>query len=158
MSNPDPALSGNGFGSVDVLRDALTLVRPFPFVAPEPSMEFNPSPLRDTCRQLAEEIGADGVAELLESFLADTPLRLEEIGSLIQSGDQSNLRRAAHSLKGSSSIFGLGGVEELAHRLEHGREDGGIADQAEDLARLRAEFAAAWPHLTALARQMAEAG
>jgi HPt (histidine-containing phosphotransfer) domain-containing protein len=156
MSNSDPTLSVDGFGSVDVLRDALTLVRPFPFVAPEPSMETNPSRLRDTCRQLSDEIGAEWVAELLESFLTDTPARLKEIGSLIASGDQVALRRAAHSLKGSSSIFGLSGIEEISNRLEHGPVDSSPADQAQLLDLLRSEFLSARGQLVALAKEFAE--
>ena len=70
-------------------------------------MEFDPTTMKETCRQLAEEIGPDGVAELLESYLADTPNRLAEIGRFLESPDQTSLKRAAHSLKGSSSIFGL---------------------------------------------------
>lgn len=119
-------------------------------------METNPSRLRDTCRQLSDEIGAEWVAELLESFLTDTPARLKEIGSLIASGDQVALRRAAHSLKGSSSIFGLSGIEEISNRLEHGPVDSSPADQAQLLDLLRSEFLSARGQLVALAKEFAE--
>lgn len=67
---------------------------------------------------LAEELGAEAVVELLETFLGDVPQRLEEMRLLAGGADQPTLRRSAHSLKGSSALFGAGELEAAAHHLE----------------------------------------
>ncbi len=68
---------------------------------------------------LADEIGPEAVLELLESFLADTPFRLDELESMAGGTDQATLRRCAHSLKGSASLFGAAELERAALRLEN---------------------------------------
>lgn len=120
------------------------------------SGEFDVVTLRDTCRRLADEIGADGVAELLQSYLDDTPSRFVEIGGFIASGDKSSLKRAAHSIKGSSSIFGLLMMERVSQRLEHLLPGDGTETEAVLLEALRSEFSAATPHIQVLAKEMAE--
>jgi HPt (histidine-containing phosphotransfer) domain-containing protein len=72
----------------------------------------------ETISTLASELGADSVIELIQAYLADTPERLGELRHLVATGDQPALRRAAHSIKGSSSIFGIDHVEKSAHALE----------------------------------------
>jgi HPt (histidine-containing phosphotransfer) domain-containing protein len=120
------------------------------------SGEFDIATLRETCRVLADEIGADGVAELLQSYLDDTPDRFVEIGRFIASGDKSSLKRAAHSLKGSSSIFGLLVMERTSQRLEHFQAGAGSETEAALLEALRTEFFSASPHIQVLAKEMAE--
>jgi HPt (histidine-containing phosphotransfer) domain-containing protein len=121
-------------------------------------MEFDPANMKETCRQLAEEIGPDGVAELLESYLADTPNRLEEIARFLESDDQTSLKRAAHSLKGSSSIFGLSEMEAIANRLEHSFATGELAMQTRFLEDLRGEFERCRGLLVATAAELAAQG
>ena len=69
-------------------------------------------------RQLAEELSNEAAVELIENWLEDTPARLEEIMRLAGGSDQVLLRRAAHSLKGSSSLFGLNRISELCREIE----------------------------------------
>jgi HPt (histidine-containing phosphotransfer) domain-containing protein len=121
-------------------------------------MEFDPTTMKETCRQLAEEIGPDGVAELLESYLADTPNRLAEIGRFLESPDQTSLKRAAHSLKGSSSIFGLSEMESIANRLEHSFATGELESQTLFLRQLREEFERCRGSLVATAAELAAMG
>lgn len=121
------------------------------------SADFDVATLRETCRVLADEIGADGVAELLQSYLADTPARFDEIHIFIASGEKTALKRAAHSLKGSSSIFGLPVMERTAQRLEHFHAESESDTEALLLDALRTEFAAAKPHIEVLAKEMAAA-
>lgn len=118
-------------------------------------MGYDAAFVRSTCLQLADEIGADGVAELLESFLADTPNRLDELERFLAESDQTSLKRAAHSVKGSSSIFGLNSIESVANRLEHSFATGEIAHQAELMALVREEFRLCRDGLQALAVELA---
>jgi signal transduction histidine kinase/DNA-binding response OmpR family regulator/HPt (histidine-containing phosphotransfer) domain-containing protein len=71
-----------------------------------------------TIRQLQDELGAEATAELLASFLADTPPRLLELRRLAVGSDRVVFARAAHSLAGSCGIFGLHAMRELGLRIE----------------------------------------
>ena len=73
---------------------------------------------------LAEELDAESAVQLLEGWLVDTPARLEEIHQLAGGEDQITLRRVAHSLKGSSALFGLEVIQQLCRELESLAEGG----------------------------------
>jgi HPt (histidine-containing phosphotransfer) domain-containing protein len=83
-----------------------------------------------TIATLASELGSESVVELVDAYLADTPDRLHEIAQLIGTHDQASLRRAAHSLKGSSSIFGVDDMEKAALELEMAAANGDRANQS----------------------------
>lgn len=69
-------------------------------------------------QQLAEELSEEAAVQLIENWLKDTPERLEEISQLAGDADQSKLKRVAHSLKGSSSLFGLTSIKNLCRDME----------------------------------------
>ena len=93
--------------------------------------------LNEAISMLASELGPEAVVELIDAYLADTPQRLAEIGSLIGTDDQITLRRAAHSLKGSSSIFGVDEMEKTALALEIASAQGDKSNQQQLFARLQ---------------------
>lgn len=98
-----------------------------------------------------ESVGGDEamLRELAEMFFAECPKLMEQIREHIASADGPELRRAAHTLKGSAHVFGAEGVAEAAHRLEEiGREEA-FADAAEALALLEDEVARLLPALRA---------
>ena len=73
-----------------------------------------------------ENVGGDEamLRELAEMFFAECPKLMEQIREHIASADGPQLRRAAHTLKGSAHVFGAEEVAEAAHRLEEiGREE-----------------------------------
>ncbi len=74
--------------------------------------------LGQSVKELSEELGSESTAELLARWIEDTPARIEELAMLAGGGDQQTLKRLAHSLKGSSALFGLTRVQELARELE----------------------------------------
>ena len=98
-------------------------------------------------RQLAEELSNEAAAQLLANWLDDTPKRLEEIMSLAGGGDQPTLRRAAHSLKGSSALFGLVSIQQLSRELEQLAELEKPQGQTPVATRLMIAFEAAEPAL-----------
>lgn len=88
------------------------------------------------------EILEDGFPTLVETFIADSRLRISEIRAGLEKGDADAVRRSAHSLKGSSSNVGAGVLTELSQQLEVAARDGQLQGQEETLASLEAEFLA----------------
>lgn len=90
----------------------------------------------NTLRQLTEELGEENVIELLSEWMADFPVQATELRALAGGADQPVMRRAAHSLKGSSALFGLTAMESILGRLEELAARAvieGQADLAEDV-------------------------
>ena len=71
-----------------------------------------------TFTELQESAGADFVAELVDTFLEETPALLNELRSARQQGDADGFRRAAHSIKSNSQTFGALGLGALARDIE----------------------------------------
>ena len=74
--------------------------------------------LRGAISDLRAEFGFSATQELLGSFLTDTPTRLAKLRTFAQSNDTAGLSRTAHSIAGSSGIFGLEKIRQLALSLE----------------------------------------
>jgi PAS domain S-box-containing protein len=64
---------------------------------------------------LCEELGADAARELLEAFLQEAPAQLSGLPAL---GTSEERARMAHSLVGSTGIFGLAPLQEGLRGLE----------------------------------------
>ncbi len=105
-----------------------------------------------------ESVGGDEamLRELAQLFFVECPKLMQQIREHIASEDGPELRRAAHTLKGSAHVFGAEEAAGAAHRLEEiGREgfDGEIsrteafADAEEALALLEDEVARLLPAL-----------
>ncbi|MCY4603831.1 MAG: response regulator, partial [Gemmatimonadetes bacterium] len=96
-----------------------------------------------------ESVGGDEamLRELAEMFFAECPKLMQQIREHIAGADGPELRRAAHTLKGSAHVFGAEAAAEAAHRLEEiGREEA-FADAEEALALLEDEVARLLPAL-----------
>ncbi len=96
-----------------------------------------------------ENVGGDEamLRELAEMFFAECPKLMQQIREHIASEDGTELRRAAHTLKGSAHVFGAEEAAEAAHRLEKiGREEA-FADAEEALVLLEDEVARLLPAL-----------
>lgn len=127
----------------DALRAALQSATvpdtsPTPAIVPEVETD-SPAELRETTDALATELGPESVKELVDAYLADTPERLKEMAALAGSEDQVTLRRLAHSLKGTSTLFGLsrtGSVAATLEKLAAAGEKPGQALLVQDLERL----------------------
>ena len=72
---------------------------------------------------------SDLLLSLIELFREQTPLLMSEIQRGLASHDASIVRRAAHTLKGSTAIFGTTAAFEAARQLEAVAINGAI-DQA----------------------------
>ena len=68
--------------------------------------------------QLADELSPEAAVELIGNWLQETVGLMEEIHGLAGGEDQTKLARLAHSLKGSSALFGLTTIQSLCRDLE----------------------------------------
>ena len=96
-----------------------------------------------------ENVGGDEamLRDLAEMFFAECPKLMQQIREHIAAAEGPELRRAAHTLKGSAHVFGAEKVAEAAHRLEEiGREEA-FAGAEEALALLEDEVARLLPAL-----------
>jgi two-component system sensor histidine kinase/response regulator len=78
----------------------------------------------------------DIVDQLLELFLSSTPPLLDELRTAVDTGDQDELRRTAHKLKGSCQNIGATFMVTLCRTIE-----GAGDDVAGTVAELDAAFA-----------------
>ena len=69
-----------------------------------------------------EEMQVEGepdlIVELIDLYLKDAPLKLASLLEADAVGDEGALKRAAHSLKGSSASIGVSHVAALCEELE----------------------------------------
>ena len=74
----------------------------------------------------------DTVRDVGGVFRSECPELIDEIERAIDAGDAKALRRAAHTLKGSASLFGASATEACARALEEKGRDADL-DGASDL-------------------------
>jgi len=95
--------------------------------------------------------GLAGRASLLETavaaFVAEGPLLLREISGAVERGDAESLARAAHTMRGSLSYFGVQRSVELADRLQKMGRDADLGDASAALEELRTEFELLLPQM-----------
>ncbi|GAB5519547.1 MAG: hypothetical protein RhofKO_17980 [Rhodothermales bacterium] len=110
--------------------------------------------------ELGEMLGADDpemLHELIVEFFADAENLLSKIGETSSHNDFHGLRRAAHTLKSSSAMFGALDFSERCRELEHRGRDG-IAEGTNDLAEaLQAIYPAIKRTLTRYIEQQQQA-
>lgn len=73
-------------------------------------------------------------------FLAEYPKLMAAIDAAHASGNTAELRRAAHTLKGSAQVIGAGGVGTAAQRLADLGREGKLAPAPEARSALVAEL------------------
>lgn len=78
---------------------------------------------RQTVADLSRDIGQEGLAEILESYLAASGVRVASLRGFLDDDDLEGLGRCAHLIHGSSAIFGLTGLEAAALELELAARD-----------------------------------
>ncbi len=77
---------------------------------------------------LAQEIGEDFIAELTESFWADTWPLYETICACAETGDMADMRRALHTIAGAAGNIGLTGIAAAAGAAGTAIKSGGKPD------------------------------
>jgi CheY-like chemotaxis protein len=69
-------------------------------------------------RSLRDLGGAEFLAEVVETFLADAPALIATLRSSVERSDCEELRRAAHTLKSNGATLGAPGFAELCRTVE----------------------------------------
>ena len=93
--------------------------------------------------ELQDTVGAEFVAELVDTFLEEAPGMLAELRSACADAHAERFRRAAHSLKSNGNTFGALKLAALARELELKGLDGDRARDTAALAALEVECARA---------------
>jgi HPt (histidine-containing phosphotransfer) domain-containing protein len=73
---------------------------------------------RATFEALKQTTGAEFVVELVDTFLQEAPVMLEDLRRALAAKDPDEFRRTAHSLKSNSNTFGALTLGAMARELE----------------------------------------
>ena len=92
-------------------------------------------------RFLEDEDQPNVVAELVLLFVEHTPPKIAAIRDGIAQGDAGAVKRAAHSLKGSSANVGATGMQHVCEQIEHAAAGGDLGPARELLPLLEQEVA-----------------
>ena len=91
-------------------------------------------------REFEDKDAPNFLADLIDSFLKDTPPKLHTLETAIDNGDAAILARAAHNLKGSTGSLGATGMVALCIELEDAAKQHLLHLAGDILVRLQAEF------------------
>lgn len=85
--------------------------------------------------------GDDGfLKEMVDLFLTDTPLRLNDMEAALQDGQQQEFVRAVHSIKGASANFGADDLHALCAEVERMSRAGKMTEAGARIEEVQAEF------------------
>jgi HPt (histidine-containing phosphotransfer) domain-containing protein len=91
---------------------------------------MNPQSVIDlpTFETLRENMGADFLPELIQSYFDETPVLLAKLQQALAAKDCDSFRQAAHSIKSTSNSFGAMEFGALAKELEMMGREGRLED------------------------------
>ena len=96
---------------------------------------------RDVLDQLREDLGGTAaLREVIRSFLDQTPSVLSALRDAAARADVPSIRRAAHMIKGTSSILGARELSEQCAEIEHVGQTGCIADAGSRVIAVEASY------------------
>jgi PAS domain S-box-containing protein len=123
---------------------------------------WRPSPARTTVGEIAlatlaaslggGDAGRQAVAELIDTFLEDSPVQLAALRDALERGDAGEAQRAAHTLKSNGATFGARAFAELCRSLETLCREGRLDEAPELLDRVEREWERVRERLAAAAR------
>lgn len=90
--------------------------------------------------EVQEEGEPDFVVELIDLYLEDTPRRIAAMKATVMETDAMSLKRAAHSLRGSSANLGARRMAALCDELEHVDGNDSVQKTSALLSGLEQEF------------------
>ena len=90
------------------------------------------------------------LAEMIDTYLSDAPMLIEQMRKGIASGEIELVRRAAHSLKSNSANLGALRLAGVTRELEMITKANTLDGSAPLLARVESEYAELAPALEAL--------
>ena len=93
-----------------------------------------------TFERLTQDLGAEFVGELIETYCLETPQLIAQIQQALASQNAAAFRRAAHSIKSASNTLGALQLGTLARELETMGREGNLADTRGQVDQLAAEY------------------
>jgi histidine phosphotransfer protein HptB len=96
------------------------------------------------------------VGRLIRSFLAKTPVGVDQLAELLRGGTPGAVRDHAHGLKGSASNLGAGTLAAIFAEVEQASRNGFVPDPEVTLGRVGAEFAQVELVLEGLAAELGD--
>ena len=93
-----------------------------------------------TLDRLRATVGSDFLAEMIEAFLRDTPKLIRELRQSLAGENVEVFRRAAHSLKSNSAIFGAMTLSALCAALDEQATAGTLHGAAERVGYLESAY------------------
>ena len=103
-----------------------------------------------TFEALKETTGTEFALELVDTFLQEAPVMLEDLRGAMAARDSDKFRRTAHSLKSNSNTFGAIALAAMARELEVTGLAAVLARGGQPLAALAEEYSRVAAALTAL--------
>ena len=95
---------------------------------------------KTTFEELKQMSGVDFINELIDAFLDDAPLMIQNMQTAVAAGDVESFRRNAHSLKSNAYTFGAAELGILAKELERMGKENNL-DVGDRFATLNEELA-----------------
>jgi len=99
--------------------------------------------------EMLKEVMEDEFDLLLQTYIDDCQSRIPQMKEQLAAAETDELRRNAHSLKGSSSNIGALPLADLARQLEDLANSGGLDGAAELVDQILVEFKAVHEALNA---------
>ncbi len=90
-----------------------------------------------------KEIMGDDFEELISIFISDGQTQIDALRNAISSSETEDVRRIAHTLKGSSANLGINTLSQSCLVLEHKAAEGSLDDANEDLEIIISNYNAA---------------
>ncbi|MEM9102089.1 MAG: Hpt domain-containing protein [Pseudomonadota bacterium] len=87
-----------------------------------------------------KELMEDEFVVLLDAFIQDGELRVEELKNAIVASDAEEVKKVAHSFKGSSSNLGVTLLSQECFKMETMGRDGQLMQAQEQLERIEAAY------------------
>jgi CheY-like chemotaxis protein/HPt (histidine-containing phosphotransfer) domain-containing protein len=98
---------------------------------------------RDVLEQLREDLGGTAaLRDVIRSFLDQTPSVLSSLRDAAARADVASIRRAAHKIKGTSSLLGARNLSEQCAEIERVGETGSIDDAGSRVTAVEASYRA----------------
>lgn len=96
------------------------------------------------------DVMEDDFPLLIETFITDSQERIGNLHTLVTGAEADEIRRAAHSFKGSSSNIGAARLAELCKEVEMAALENKLADLPKSVMDIEAEFNAVIASLEAM--------
>lgn len=87
-----------------------------------------------------QEVMEDEFNKLITTYLGDSQKRLDALQVCLNNQDMDELRKTAHTLKGSSSNLGAPYLAELCQELENMAKNGLLSGETSLLDKIREEY------------------